>query len=333
MYVADSINHRRCRAKWPLGIFCKDSLVGVEVEVELSPRGSYHDLLVDSSFARYWDVSGDDSLINGFEAVLKAPLAGEELEDSLNSFRPYLEDSAREGDLLDLESSSLHVHIDIRDLSIDQLRLMCTIYACLENALYKVSGDRADNRYCVKLRNSKAQAEMLSKMLRALSQGRPYNVSRGFKYSGFNFSRMSDLGTVEYRMHGSCYDVDEMVKWINTLLAIKSAAFNDIITLQQLMDEGHECLRRLPILNDVLDLCCEDDNRVMKEIYKVISVNNPRSDRLDEIRRFTEELTRRPQDVPSVNEFYVVNPFNGNLNEAVDPAWTTTNNTTSTNGE
>ena len=124
----------------PSDKFVSSSLVGVEFELE----GMNRFRVDDPEFAAYWKIVEDGSLRDGGkEFVLSRPFAGADLDKALSLFDKHVSKSGH--DIKISDRTSVHVHIDVRDLTFAQL----TIF---ETALFNMAGEtRANNIFATSL--------------------------------------------------------------------------------------------------------------------------------------------------------------------------------------
>jgi len=215
-----------------------DDKIGIEVEVEGLLRDlDYYKRLV--SIPKWWDVVEDGSLrdYNGLysgEFVFKVPMFGRDVVEALQCLRDRI------GETNDSCRTSVHVHLDVRDMSYSHLlRFLCT-YLLVEPVLFsQVSPERVSNPYCVPLRQCKEYLTRLGRTLKGdspqtfISQLRPIS---GIKYTALNFLPMSTQGSIEFRHKEGTTDPEDILNWVNIILSIKRYAMsiNDVITSEEL---------------------------------------------------------------------------------------------------
>jgi hypothetical protein len=94
----------------------------------------------------YWLIKEDHSLRNrGMEFVFKEPLFGKDVLSALDAFLTWqkktkLQTSVRTG---------LHVHLDVREMSSDDITSFVMLYTSLEPLIYKWVGDNRETLYTV----------------------------------------------------------------------------------------------------------------------------------------------------------------------------------------
>lgn len=195
--------------------------VGIEVELENvdNPR-------VGNS--KYWAVVGDGSLRNnGVEFLSRGPTpydkmaeAMQELSDILNRY-PASEASCRTG---------LHVHINVSDMTPDQVKAMLLLSVLVEPGLIWHCGeDRASNIYSLASSRGDCILNNLQAILNAESNRKFRDEvmrSEGFKYSALNIGAICNKGTLEYRMHRGTKSVKDIEQWTAILISLRRLAID-----------------------------------------------------------------------------------------------------------
>jgi hypothetical protein len=194
----------------------RDNRYGVEIEVEGWMHQDNPEYIGDPRGAGFV-VTTDGSLRNeGAELVCnRACTRGElrGLQTMVQSFLSECDVSHR---------CSVHVHVNATHLDTQQLMSFILNYALLESYLYSVSNSkgRYENIYCPGLSDS-STCSILHDLVRDLHSGylddfltrcRTYP-----KYTGINFSRFHDIGTVEIRIHGGTTNYGAILRWVGTL--------------------------------------------------------------------------------------------------------------------
>jgi len=185
-------------------------LVGIEVEVENAQQ------IRDS---KYWAVKGDSSLRNnGVELVLRQPLGGADLRDSLQQLTGILRAAP---DCNVSERCSLHVHVDVRDFSTTQLAALLLAYVGSEAALYMQGGkDRYDNIYCPGVTAALEQMSLMRSVVHGNSDNVRHAIRRWQKYTGINLHSVQERGSVEFRAHEGTLEVPRIMRWVSILLLL-----------------------------------------------------------------------------------------------------------------
>ncbi len=198
-----------------------DSYIGIEIEVE-----NLRDY--EGEFV-YWQDKEDGSLRdNGREYVTYpipanlVPYAITELKEFLTEVNPKYSFSTR---------TSVHVHLNVRDLTFKQLHALSIVYMLFEKAFYKFAGrDRYKNIFCVPHADSidyqtVARAMEVAGTEDNMSIDDLISLRRMFencrRYVGFNVKSIPTYGTVEFRHLPGTIDIKRITTWINLILSLK----------------------------------------------------------------------------------------------------------------
>lgn len=215
----------------PSAKFVTSSLVGIEIELEGIGR-----VRVDSrTFNKYWKTVEDGSLRDGgVEFVLSRPFAGKDLERALYSFDRNIAKGQR--GIKISPRTSVHVHIDVRDLTFVQLTRFISIYAIFEEALFNMVGqERKNNIFSTSLANAEGGLRKLGSFGNNPNPAEARHILLHFtKYSACNISAVKKYGSLEFRNHEGTYDIARIAKWINVLLRMKDAAINMEIPVEEM---------------------------------------------------------------------------------------------------
>lgn len=187
----------------------KDVYVGVELELENFP-----DIFKTTAV----NATEDGSLkLNGVELVT-IPIKLRYLEVELNRILQQLENK-----VLISARCSTHVHMNVRDMTPQQIGNMILLYMIFERSLYRFSGDRWNNNFCVPL-------YMYTPLVNGWFKYEEYhNEWKWYKYTGLNLSPIwggesSKIGTVEFRQMEGTIDVVRIINWCNLITSLKRAA-------------------------------------------------------------------------------------------------------------
>lgn len=190
----------------PTPILDKDSLFGIEIEVE-NIKEEYH------LRKEIWNATEDGSLRNNGVEYISIPLKVKQIETALYSLFSNLP-KGREFS----KRTSIHVHMNVRTMHLEEIKSLCLIYTIFENALFKFVGqDRNKNIHCVPIR----ETNFLEKM--PFFGNKTMFHMEWMKYTAFNLCPVLEKtkGTIEFRhMHGTD-DIEKILNWINLLLCMK----------------------------------------------------------------------------------------------------------------
>ena len=216
--------------------------LGLEIELEgLEPYGRYP---LDSSF---WDVKEDGSLRNyGREFVLAVkgsggsytPVRGKDFSDALDAWGEWLKGYCKEYDPPQAtKRTSIHVHVDVRGMTTDEVRRLILLYAAFEPTLFKVLNNGRDSEiYCLSFSNNFMSTYRASQLINCKNSPTAFHsaLQSAQKYESMNIHSILQRGSVEFRIHHGTSDIDEMYRWVNTLLCLRTAALDPTIEIMDL---------------------------------------------------------------------------------------------------
>lgn len=184
-----------------------------------------------------WEVVHDHSLRgnHAHELVLSEPMFGADLKEAIDSIYSAI----AEGRLPKPEHSprtSTHVHIDIRDLTYEQLRMLGSLATFVEPLLlHYCSEDRHNNIYCPPAYKSTPAQRALGNMYNANDVGDEEQAARILhsraedfcKYTGINHQAIYNHGSLEFRQLQCVSDGEVLVRWINIIMCLKHFVMNN----------------------------------------------------------------------------------------------------------
>lgn len=181
----------------------KNTYLGIEVEVENVQR-----------FYRtspHWQMIEDGSLRNDGKEFVSLPIKAWRVEQALDVLFKNLNK-----DIEFTERTSIHVHMNIRTLTIPQLETLILTYIVFERALFNFIGeDRYNNIFCVPIVETQFGSN-LSNLIRKKQLAFQWQ-----KYTAMNALPIWDKGTLEFRHLGGTKDIKRILTWINLLLSLK----------------------------------------------------------------------------------------------------------------
>jgi hypothetical protein len=174
--------------------------IGIEVEIEKVQKGVP---------VMMWRADKDGSLRDGGVEFISKPLKDEllilgiqELYDDLWAINKKADFSHR---------CSIHVHMDVTKLKLNQLKVLIATYICLEELFFSlVQAHRKANSFCFPLQDALLKWEDMN----------PHNLDAHFKYCALNPHHLRDYGTIEFRHHGGTKDKAVLLQWIETILQL-----------------------------------------------------------------------------------------------------------------
>ena len=210
-------------------------MVGIEIEAKFGNSVDTYKKCRDFVSCKY-----DGSIDEGDE-FCSNPMNGDILFDNIK----LLCKSIRKDNYSIDKDCGLHIHIDMRDFSENDLRKLYLVYHRFERYfLEMVPSSRRDNGYCKSLRpNYEKIIEMPIKNY--LYRAHPkYNMESfipsthdGNRYYWLNMnSAISKRNSLEIRLHGGTIDSEKIIKWIrihlNLIEWIKKTDIKRIISMK-----------------------------------------------------------------------------------------------------
>lgn len=214
-----------------------DCCVGVEIEVE--GEGAVRQARGNN----YWKVIRDGSLRNhGLEVVLREPTLGQALIDSLDELQEIINDAYADYS----HRTSVHVHLDIRDMTVEQLFNMLFYYFYCEKAIFNYVGQgREENNYCIPWWKTEELKTSLYRIYSAMKEEDSETIRHIIndnmnKYSALNLKVINQFGSVEFRHHYGTHDKNRLLEWINIILSLKKQALtidHEHISFEEMIQE------------------------------------------------------------------------------------------------
>jgi hypothetical protein len=193
-----------------LPIRAPTTFVGLEIELE--------NVVLKSLPKSTWANIEDGSLKNNGREFVTIPIQFKYLEIELQRLFSGLSNYET------TSRCSVHVHINARDFTLTELKSFIALYIIFEKSLYKYSGDRIHNNFCVPLI---AYPILIKDFIKSLNIGEIRHC--WFKYFGFNLSPIyggesKPLGTIEFRHMKGTTNIPNIISWINLIVSLKVLA-------------------------------------------------------------------------------------------------------------
>lgn len=207
----------------------KGTYFGIELEIE----GVRPDDTEDAEMLRFSRVIEDGSLRNGIE-IVTTPLRFPEVE----TFSALYEQWARGHSPILSERCSTHVHVNVQDLTYEQLRSFLWLSIAVEQVLLEYcSTMRRNNTYCYAAnKNVNTVAWYRELLLRSNSMNNLGSfLQRGTpKYCAIGLFRFADYGTVEFRMFDGTVTASHIIAWCSMIGSLRDLAVQ--YTVEELRD-------------------------------------------------------------------------------------------------
>jgi hypothetical protein len=196
---------------------CKGSL-GVEIECEgknLNP--------IDTET---WRTERDGSLRGEYphrssEYVMRQPVSVVRLPKAVDELISHQAKATLEFSF----RTSVHVHVNVQEYTIDEM--LAFLYACLllEEPLMNFCGEtRKGNRFCLRVKDAEGYDKTLNSLFeygwRTVRDLNGDNI----RYSAINIHALKKYGSIEFRGMRGNMDRDVILPWCNTLLNIRNTA-------------------------------------------------------------------------------------------------------------
>lgn len=205
-------HHPQLTSTRPFALQNPKTLVGIEVEVE-------NVMAIDPNIGlMFWTMKEDGSLRNnGREfvtpGVIPASLAEPALKLLFNGLNQDIDFSNR---------ASIHVHVDARQLTLQQMVSLLLTYLTVENLLFKFVGNsRRSNIFCTPISETGIIEHISAnpkKFIHSI-QG------TWMKYTALNLLPITSFGSVEFRHMPGTNNVNKLLAWIDIITRLKQFVY------------------------------------------------------------------------------------------------------------
>ena len=240
-----------------------NSLVGLEIEAINIPNQMW-----DINYFKWWKVVEDGSVRGGAEYVLKQPLSGLDLISAIEEVNEKLKNNRIRFDY----QTSLHVHIDSRDINLTQFQNIVCLYTLFEPLLFTVCGEsRKDNIFCLSVGHAPTNfIDTIKGIQNTFSPDDFFSLRQSInscpRYSALNVSSLNTFGSLEFRGHRGTKEKDAILNWVNILLCLKEYALTHD-NIEELLDaislEGFH-----HVVNKLFKGFIQWDNATETELWK-----------------------------------------------------------------
>lgn len=130
--------------------------------------------------------------------------------------------------------TSIHVHVNVLDMTVGQLRKLMLMYLILEPIFFKISGSRHNNIFCVPLVHSILPLE---RFFNTQNQDNFFNaIEHWTKYAALNCKPMLATGSIEFRHHCGTKEYEDIEAWMLFIddlfnFAKEELPFHELVTL------------------------------------------------------------------------------------------------------
>ncbi len=212
--------------------------VGIEVELENIRAGNIPPL-------KRWQKDTDGSLQGGVEFI-SDPVWGTAISEALEELRMALLTEQA----IATFRTSVHIHLNVLDMTAPQLIRLLELYIMYEPALFRLhqNWNRSSCLFCVPVHSSVRLQQNYGRVLSDIQDRSTAALHESYKYSGLNLRTVNTLGTIEFRQMGGTDDMNCISDWINVILQLKVAAL-----LKEPMEDSKEVWGEYHSLLDIHD--------------------------------------------------------------------------------
>jgi len=196
--------------------------VGIEIEIEKVSPSTLHNIANKG----LWKVEMEPSLRGASGELISVPVFGKDIERALT----HMEAEFKKVSKPEFNArTSLHVHIEVVDLTKEELIRFILLYTALELVLFRLCDEtRQNNPYCLPTWMSEGIKIDTAQLIQLIEEGNAHNVkrylSRWAKYCAMNLNNIVGIGTIEFRQYHGTVNKKEIMDWVNILLSIKKYA-------------------------------------------------------------------------------------------------------------
>ena len=204
--------------------------IGLEVELEGFDDGCDFN-------SSLWHVTEDHSLRNyGREFIFSSPSTGEDTLVAIKQLCDYLSSYSRT--IVATPRAAIHVHLDVRGMTTEELWRLHIIYLILEPYLFEVFGQgRLTNQYCIPFSQVHWDVERLKNFRSTSPSSVMHGISNCAKYLSINSLPVRTQGSVEFRLFSTSTDYDTIVDICRNVLFMGVIAKDESINLTQRSDD------------------------------------------------------------------------------------------------
>lgn len=175
-----------------------------------------------------WRTVDDGSLRGQYptgraEWVLKEPMGLADTQKAIANLRKYQDDCNAQMNFS--FRTSVHVHMNVQHLTLDQYLNTLYTYLLLENVLVRYCGnDRVGNRFCLRTQDAEGITEIMRQVFKS---GIPaitrVNMEQA-KYASVNVAATPTYGSLEFRAMQGNLEVEYINRWLRALYNLRSFA-------------------------------------------------------------------------------------------------------------
>lgn len=291
-----------------------ETYVGIEYEIEaMTPsRGKVPSTeRLTQVITKLWAVVDDGSLRNRGKEWVSIPISRKNVALAVSSLGSYIDKEYSRAD--PSTRCGIHVHINALDVSCTQLFGWISLYRIFEKLLYRFSGDRDKNLFCLPTYAWDTQILSALQVLKEDEVKAILRLSSSHKYAGMNTRSLSEKGTLEFRQMQTVREYGKIALWVEYLTRIKGSGIESCQDYDSLL-KYLESLATLNTSSEYSNLLV----KVFGEKAVILQAGDWRRDMADGVIMVKEQLATLKKyaviKAPSTNSFWGIDavPDRGN---------------------
>lgn len=185
--------------------------VGIEIEMEHASPFDYNKLDLTG-----WNMKTDGSLRNYGLELVSEPFSIQRIGDYVGkTWAQAVKDPLMKGLNHECPRASVHVHVNVKHFTYNQLMNVITAYGLLEGVLIEFCGKyRKGNLFALAIPEAPGNFNVVRSAIKSYTR---ISVNSDNRYSALNLCSMSRFGTLEFRMLGSAYSPEVIQMWATGL--------------------------------------------------------------------------------------------------------------------
>lgn len=211
------------------------ALLGIEIEVENC--GAY------TPIEYYWSAKEDHSLRNNGVEFTSIPLRGYQVPYAIQYLKKQIMINNPNHDFS--PRTSVHVHLNVRDMTWEQIKVLVMLYAVFERHFFTIAGTKRESSiFCVPLYKTD-ETYKIPNLENSCGQSK--------KYSALNLGTIigsedcPSYGTIEFRHLYGTLDEPTLYTWINNILMLRKASlkysYDELLAIIHDMNTTSEYIR------------------------------------------------------------------------------------------
>jgi hypothetical protein len=201
----------------------------------------------------------DGSLRNNGGEYVTLPMDHRHLVYVLNQF--FMKNKLTAGNYS--ERTSVHIHANCQDLTMEQLRLVLSLYQIMERVLFNfIKEGREDNIFCVPWSECLLGSQGFHDINSLTNK-----INRWKKYTALNLLPLRTQGTIEFRHMAGTHDLDRIMIWVDIIGSLFKFArvenYDDVIGRFMKLNTSSEYENFMQLLFD-------------EKLYNILAVGNYR---------------------------------------------------------